>query len=183
MYAPQTIFEFEMALQAGGTPQMPEDVDDVWVPSLEPIFKDFIERVRRQDRATGGTGGIKGGWQAWVPWWVSEQRAMQVPDFTSNAWLEAIRVMRDKDDKNAIYKIDWERKVGHTFFFFHQRNPAFAESRNAFTGHHFESFGRLPNLPVRGHKDIHQRLLRLRELVQTATEDQGREGSQSARKS
>lgn len=90
---------------------MPEEVDDVWIPSLEPVFKDFIERVRNQDKSTGGTGGPKGAWQAWIPWWISEQRALLLPDFQSRSWLDVIRAMRDKDDKNALYKIDWERKV------------------------------------------------------------------------
>lgn len=90
---------------------MPEDVDDMWIPSLEPIFRNFVERIRRQDRATGGTGGIKGGWQAWIPWWVAEQRQMRAPDFLDPTWFETIRILKDRDDKNAIYRIDWDRKV------------------------------------------------------------------------
>lgn len=100
-----------MALEEGDVPTMPGDLDDIWVPSLEPIFKDFVERIRNQDKANGGTGGTKGGWQAWIPWWISEQRQMQVPDFMRSGWLDTIRKLRDREQKNAIYKIDWEKKV------------------------------------------------------------------------
>jgi hypothetical protein len=110
-HAPQTIFEFEQALQEGRGEQMPENAEDPWIPSLEPIFKDFIERVKNADIAAGGSGGIRGGWLTWVPWWVNEQRLLRSPDFSSLSWDRAIQQMKDKDNKEAIYQLDWEKKV------------------------------------------------------------------------
>lgn len=90
---------------------MPNDADAEWIPSLEPIFRDFIERIRQADRAAGGTGGPKGGWMTWLPWWVNEQRSMGAIDFSNISWEGVMRTMRDREEKGGIYRIDWDRKV------------------------------------------------------------------------
>ena len=108
-HAPQTIFEFETALQSGGAPALPASLDDEFFPSLEPIFTDFVGRVKASDRASGGTGGMKGGWQSWLPWWIDQQRTMGLAEFAHDSWSKVVSSL--KGEKGAIYHIDWDRKV------------------------------------------------------------------------
>lgn len=110
-HSPQTVQEFERALVSGRGLVVPESMEEEWLPSLEPLFKDFVERLRNQDLANGGTGGMRGGWQAWLPWWIKEQREAGLSDFagSSTGWARIINELRE--DKDGIWTIDWDKRV------------------------------------------------------------------------